>query len=436
MSKIVKNVGDVHTSSLNNEKNKIKERHICAKASNFSVQNNNAITLIALVITIIVLLILAGVTLSMVMGDSGIFTKANQAKEQTQLANAKEIIKLAVLENEVKKYPTKQSDYKEEAELKTEIEDKLKEEGYKVKDGKITIGKTELDIAEEIKKVSTGETDSGDKTERISAQEIYNNPEEYYGKEVNYTSANGQNDWKIFHSDGTNIYLITGNYVKVTGSDNATIDTKKLNANTKMQIVSGAQNYRVQWNSSNLPSFSTDVSTEVISKFKINTSVFNINNYKSNANAQCVSTLLDTNNWTGYIDTSKSSGQYAIGGPTVELWMESWNRRYPSASDQLYCNNSNSYGYYVGTESNPKNYGSNTTGKKGEGGELYFANNHSALTDGDNTVNYYYLASPSAYSTNRVLGASYDGYVGRTIYDYYYGGLRPVVCLQSNITLK
>ena len=382
----------------------------------------------------------------MVMGDSGIFTKANQAKEQTSISQIEEIIKLAVLENEVKKYPTKQSDYKEEAELKTEIEDKLKEEGYKVTEGKITIGKTEIDIAEEIKKVSTGEngsgeetggeTDSGDKTEGISAQEIYNNPETYYGKEVNYTSANGQNDWKIFHSDGTNIYLITGNYVKVTGSDNATIDTNKLNANTKMQIVSGAQNYRVQWNSSNLPSFSTNVSAEVISKFKINTSVFNINNYKSNANAQCVSTLLNTNNWTGYIDASKGSGQYAIGGPTVELWMESWNRRYPSASDQLYCDNSNSNGYFVDSCSNPSRYHTNTNAKKGEGGELYFANNHSGLTDGNNSVYFYWLASPSANGSGYVLGPHCIGYVDYNGCSGYYGGLRPVVCLQSNITLK
>ena len=44
--------------------------------------SNSAITLIALIITIIVLLILAGVTLNMVMGESGLFGKANKAKEQ------------------------------------------------------------------------------------------------------------------------------------------------------------------------------------------------------------------------------------------------------------------------------------------------------------------------------------------------------------------
>ena len=277
------------------------------------------------------------------------------------------------------------------------------------------------------------------KRTNISATDIKNNPEGYYGQEVNYTSSNGQNDWKIFHSDGTNIYLITGNYVKVTNS-NGNIDTNKLNAGTKMQIASGGKDYRVNWNSSNLPTFSTDVSSDIISKFKINTSVFNINDKKNNTsfpNAQCVSTLLDSSLWTEYIDSSKGSNQTAIGGPTVQLWMDSWNARYQNSSDQLYCNNSNTNGYFVGSTSKPQNsYSTSSNSKKGNGGELYFANNHSALTDGNNRVDYYWLASPSARDSGFVLYVHYSGNVSISTYDYYYGGLRPVVCLQSNISLK
>jgi len=40
----------------------------------------NGVTLVALVITIIVLLILAGVTISMVLGDDGIMTQASEAR--------------------------------------------------------------------------------------------------------------------------------------------------------------------------------------------------------------------------------------------------------------------------------------------------------------------------------------------------------------------
>ena len=50
------------------------------------LKNNKGITLIALVITIIVLLILAGVSIAMLTGNNGILTQANNAK--TDSANA------------------------------------------------------------------------------------------------------------------------------------------------------------------------------------------------------------------------------------------------------------------------------------------------------------------------------------------------------------
>ena len=55
------------------------------------------ITLIALVITIIVLLILAGVSIAMLTGQKGILTQANNAKNATELASAKEKVELAVI---------------------------------------------------------------------------------------------------------------------------------------------------------------------------------------------------------------------------------------------------------------------------------------------------------------------------------------------------
>ena len=50
----------------------------------------NGITLIALVITIIVLLILAGVSIAMLTGENGILTQAQKAKEETEKAEAEE----------------------------------------------------------------------------------------------------------------------------------------------------------------------------------------------------------------------------------------------------------------------------------------------------------------------------------------------------------
>ena len=56
---------------------------------------NKGITLIALVITIIVLLILAGVSIATLTGQNGILTRAQDAKTQTGVAEEKEAINLA-----------------------------------------------------------------------------------------------------------------------------------------------------------------------------------------------------------------------------------------------------------------------------------------------------------------------------------------------------
>ena len=56
---------------------------------------NKGITLIALVITIIVLLILAGVSIATLTGENGILTRANDAKTQTDKAGEREKVELA-----------------------------------------------------------------------------------------------------------------------------------------------------------------------------------------------------------------------------------------------------------------------------------------------------------------------------------------------------
>ena len=60
------------------------------------LKNNKGITLIALVVTIIVLLILAGVLIAMLTGDNGILTQSKNAKTDTEKAEAVERINLAL----------------------------------------------------------------------------------------------------------------------------------------------------------------------------------------------------------------------------------------------------------------------------------------------------------------------------------------------------
>ena len=62
-----------------------------------NLKERKGITLIALVITIIVLLILAGVSIAMLTGQNGILTQAQKAKTTTDNKSAEEKVKLAVM---------------------------------------------------------------------------------------------------------------------------------------------------------------------------------------------------------------------------------------------------------------------------------------------------------------------------------------------------
>ena len=70
------------------------------------IKNEKAITLIALVITIIVLLILAGVAISMLAGDNGILRKAAEAKEKTEQAQQNETEMLSEYEDVMEEIET------------------------------------------------------------------------------------------------------------------------------------------------------------------------------------------------------------------------------------------------------------------------------------------------------------------------------------------
>ena len=59
---------------------------------------NSGITMIALIVTIVVLLILAGITLGGLTGENGLIGNSKEAKEQTEIANEKEIIEQATTE--------------------------------------------------------------------------------------------------------------------------------------------------------------------------------------------------------------------------------------------------------------------------------------------------------------------------------------------------
>ena len=127
-----------------------------------SAQKERGITLIALVITIIVLLILAGVTIAMVVGDNGILTRAKGAKESTRGGEVKEIVEEAVAENAMADQIGGNKNTKESVVNKLHNDGKLTDDEFSKLEtvDEITIGSILVDFSKlnGLKAISTEES--------------------------------------------------------------------------------------------------------------------------------------------------------------------------------------------------------------------------------------------------------------------------------------
>ena len=100
---------------------------------------NKGITLIALVVTIVVLLILAGVSISMLSGEDGIINQAQNASKETSEAENIEKIRLAISEAQIGEEGYQKLD---ETNFKEALENQFKGQNVQLadsKDGSFTI---------------------------------------------------------------------------------------------------------------------------------------------------------------------------------------------------------------------------------------------------------------------------------------------------------
>ena len=275
------------------------------------------------------------------------------------------------------------------------------------------------------------------KSANITAQDIYESPEDYYGKEVsNYISKNGISDWKIFYSNNENIYLITSDYVDVTDG-NGNVDTTKLSSGY-LSLVSGSK-VRVKF--SNYVPFYT-ISDDV------NNLMFPNDRYELNSsyyNSSSSSLLLNYNLWSNYKDEkddNKQKALFAIGGPTISIWCKSWSSFYTNKiiypvyysgdkGTMIYAEYKNSKAYEMSLN---------------ETNELYFLKNSLNKKD-DTSLSGYWIASPSGYEVSakpkdykygtlmyKITSANEE--IGIASYkNSGYNGLRPVVCLKKDVTV-
>lgn len=448
--------------------------------------NEKGITLAALVITIGVLIVLAGITLGSLKGENSIIARSKTAKQQAEKAGIAEKIQSEMQNEEAKKGNG-------EKLTESEIDNILKnfgtvkgsgndktvttDEGYVIKvsdllssyntinltgieadnvtvakgkkskinikkestianeelayisansniatvseDGIVTgvaLGSTTITITGKNSNISTTCTVTVKKaTTTVSAAQIAEKPEKYYGKVAeNYTK--GGLTYRIFYVDKDNKYGDGKNtvYLKVDYTERKALSTDISKLTNSDLILYKRMN----------PSWSAKRG--------------GIDATSWNNNEKAAAWLCAPSQWTAYVDEDKAS--YAIGGPSVEMYIDSYNQ-VPHTEAGNYTlgatyRETNSPGYIYtlnGTQSTISNddywTGNNTIDYKGYG-SMYAVNN------GDNNNSFYWLTSPSAYNTERICHV--DGNNLRLDYDFYYdsNGICPLVSLKPAIRIE
>ena len=364
-------------------------------------KNAKGITLIALVITIIVLLILAGVTIATLTGDNGILNQAGKAKDKTTEAESIERVQVEVagsygLDGTIDKDQLNKN-------LGNIAGLKIGESNFGgeniVKELPVTVTLNGYDIG----------IDANGGVEKIPEiiAKIRANPQAYYGKKVtNYKASDSDtNTYRIFYVDKDNYFKDGYNtiYLKADFSDGDVTCSTSYDAN---QTLIKKMN----------PLWATKGNT-----VKAETTTI------SNKNEQAAAGLCDPSKWTAYCDTDKAN--YAIGGPSVEMYVKSYNQTHGdnALGCQYQTHDAPGYGYKVkGTIQNSGWYTNSNT--------LDYSMTYKSMYCGQNGENTgtWWLASPSANGSGGVCFV-YGHYAGLSRGDYYsYFGVSPLVSLKSS----
>ena len=140
------------------------------------IKSTKGITLISLVVTIIILLILAGVTIATLMGNNGLINRANDAKIATEIADIKEQIQTEILGKQAENQGNISDDELNEIVAKYDKDNKIREDkenpyiitekGYEIKISDIFNGTTVEDAP--LKPYALAETMGGANSPNIS----------------------------------------------------------------------------------------------------------------------------------------------------------------------------------------------------------------------------------------------------------------------------
>ena len=409
-------------------------------------KKQKGITLIALVITIIVLLILAGISISLVFGENGILKQAQNAVSSQKAGTAKEEVGFA--------WSSCQTEYMKESASNQGVDKSSFFTAEKLNanlggkgtasnvtysetgDSTLTYLPTDGNLAYNMKITSDGQiiivgepTAPGETVEpsgqTLASQITSANYGDYvsgYGIDLGIATkglafSDGKipvTDWRIFYKDSSNVYLIASDY----------LPTSKYPSN----VFGGNDGKYCGWC---LEKELTTSGTVTSNNNFLFTKLSNVNN--ENINYKAVVTLLDSSKWstlanTTFVDNVSTS---VIGSVTIEMWMASWNQKY---IDTL-AFDTDTTGYRVGlTEDSLCNvigYSDMQT-KSGFNDSLYYP--HGNISGNSwNTCEGYWLATPAANFTNAMMRVNCRGHMSGERYGYGSYGVRPVVSLSSGV---
>lgn len=384
---------------------------------NKNCNNNKGITLIALVITIIIMLIIAGVGVVTLTGENGILKRAQNAGDVSNEAHEKELL---------------------QAEVRSSYSRK----------GDLDIGTVNSNIKNNIKGITTDNAaDFPLKVTYTSSGNIYkidaqgnvtnstiikagnidlstsSNLSTLYGETTDFTSVQGVN-WQLFYDDTDNIYLIASDYVpgdtlpdELITEDQGTTYCRKFSRSAygTGDIIPTSEPWK---NASN----ASTVQNNPYLKYVGST----VNTRKIDINMKAVAYMLDTSRWSNYAGDVK--GVTAIGGPTIEMFALSYNAKHNTNKmgtyDVVDSTNANEFGYKakIGTGS----WETAPYGLDASSDNMWVRTSLSKATG-------YWLASPSAGSYRGVCRVHYRGGVDYPFVHENYQGFRPIVIIPKSI---
>ena len=253
---------------------------------------------------------------------------------------------------------------------------------------------------------------------------------EYYGKEVtNYESPVEGIKWRIYHKDDENIYLIADDYVAYNNLPTSTVGTALNRGNTVFEakfvdMVNGNDYSGSEWILNNTNPKAQKWLNIYLTSYPDNT----------NHNMRAIAYMMDTTKWSEKFANSDMA-EYAIGGPTIQLFCASYKATHPDK--YIECDSINSIGYE--TKWNTDDKYTSSTGSVEEG-EITGTNLNGLTKDDFNGIYIksdknkspgMWVASPGGMISLDIYGLTWSGTVGKWSVLHNELGFRPIVCIKS-----